>query len=67
VLCIKWLSNLTAQVPIFESILPGAAAVPKDLVWYTNLEISTCHRKIAYVKSGSFASHAKLGSQRSVK
>ncbi len=30
--CIKWSSNLTAQVAIFERILLDAVTVPKDLL-----------------------------------
>ena len=30
--CIKWLSNLTAQVPLFEPILLHAATAPKDFL-----------------------------------
>ena len=32
--CIKWLSDSTAQVLIFETILLDAVTVPKDLIWY---------------------------------
>ena len=63
--CIKWLSNLTAQVPLLEPILLHAATVPKDSVWYGDTESSPRIRN-AWLKSYIPATHHLSDKRRTI-